>query len=402
MYTIEDYQKMYKDAKAKGDADGMQKANQGANAIRKNTGQKEQHATVDINSVRSQQNTVRSQQSQSNNSGIMNSINKKLDSITGNDRGANIGGRYYDDAPSGMPDIDDYNLGLLNNSYSGRTLNDTGYGAYYKNRYDENVNRYNYYMSKGSNEIAQQFKNAIDEYEGGMGTAYQANNVFNKWDTGHLDMYIQNKLKYDKANATEREQLAKTNALLRQLYGLEEDKYTYNDLGQLGSDLFLGDFIKYGLDTEKGRDIPDITTSDMEINPKYEIARQMARSNNLFGYEPLGRLTGDSAEEHKRANYDEDEMFYNSVVNNIPYTPSNQRNNQYSDVANHIDSIITSSGGKSNGKTNVNDFIPMNDVNPNIGGIYETNNGRFVDYGGELIQLNEDEYINFMQQVLGF
>lgn len=46
--TIEDYKKDYAAARARGDAAGMQAANDGANAIRRAQGQAEEHATVDI------------------------------------------------------------------------------------------------------------------------------------------------------------------------------------------------------------------------------------------------------------------------------------------------------------------------------------------------------------------
>ncbi len=47
--TIQDYQKDYQEARKRGDAAGMQAANDGANAIRKQQGQAEQKATADIN-----------------------------------------------------------------------------------------------------------------------------------------------------------------------------------------------------------------------------------------------------------------------------------------------------------------------------------------------------------------
>lgn len=49
--TIADYSLDYNDAKARGDAAGMQLANDRANAIRRATGQQEQYATADINRV---------------------------------------------------------------------------------------------------------------------------------------------------------------------------------------------------------------------------------------------------------------------------------------------------------------------------------------------------------------
>lgn len=49
--TIADYSRDYNDAKAHGDAAGMQLANDRANAIRRATGQQEQYATADINKV---------------------------------------------------------------------------------------------------------------------------------------------------------------------------------------------------------------------------------------------------------------------------------------------------------------------------------------------------------------
>lgn len=49
--TIEDYKKDYELAKANGDAAGMQKANDGANALRAASGQQLEYATADINKV---------------------------------------------------------------------------------------------------------------------------------------------------------------------------------------------------------------------------------------------------------------------------------------------------------------------------------------------------------------
>lgn len=49
--TIADYSRDYNDAKARGDAAGMQLANDRANAIRRAAGQQEQYATADINKV---------------------------------------------------------------------------------------------------------------------------------------------------------------------------------------------------------------------------------------------------------------------------------------------------------------------------------------------------------------
>jgi hypothetical protein len=46
--TIADYKKDYENAKARGDAAGMQAANDGANAIRRSEGKAEEHATADI------------------------------------------------------------------------------------------------------------------------------------------------------------------------------------------------------------------------------------------------------------------------------------------------------------------------------------------------------------------
>jgi hypothetical protein len=52
--TIEDYQKMYAQARATGDAAGMQAANDGANAIRVTQGEAAQYATADIAKVAAQ------------------------------------------------------------------------------------------------------------------------------------------------------------------------------------------------------------------------------------------------------------------------------------------------------------------------------------------------------------
>ncbi len=49
--TIADYKKDYEEARKRGDSAGMQAANDGANAIRKQQGQKEQHASQDISNT---------------------------------------------------------------------------------------------------------------------------------------------------------------------------------------------------------------------------------------------------------------------------------------------------------------------------------------------------------------
>lgn len=56
--TIADYKKDYEAARARGDAAGMQAANDGANAIRRAQGLAEEKATQDISNVRNQQTTV--------------------------------------------------------------------------------------------------------------------------------------------------------------------------------------------------------------------------------------------------------------------------------------------------------------------------------------------------------
>lgn len=48
---ISEYKKAYNDAKAKGDADGMSRANDGANQVRNSEGQSAQHANVDVANV---------------------------------------------------------------------------------------------------------------------------------------------------------------------------------------------------------------------------------------------------------------------------------------------------------------------------------------------------------------
>lgn len=50
--TIDDYKSDYNDAKGRGDATGMEKANEGANSIREKNGQDKEYATGDIDSVK--------------------------------------------------------------------------------------------------------------------------------------------------------------------------------------------------------------------------------------------------------------------------------------------------------------------------------------------------------------
>lgn len=76
--TIADYQREYQEAKSRGDAAGMQAANDGANAIRQASGQTPQYATSDINKTK-----------QSSSSKVPNS---SLGSVTGSIAGGPIGG----------------------------------------------------------------------------------------------------------------------------------------------------------------------------------------------------------------------------------------------------------------------------------------------------------------------
>lgn len=55
--TIEDYQREYQEARKRGDAAGMQAANDGANAIRQSQGQSAQYATSDINKYKNNSGT---------------------------------------------------------------------------------------------------------------------------------------------------------------------------------------------------------------------------------------------------------------------------------------------------------------------------------------------------------
>jgi hypothetical protein len=85
--TIDDYKKDYEAAKSRGDAAGMKAANDGANAIRRSTGQKEEHASVDIakTAVASIEAQRAAKNSSKNSSSSSSSSSKKVTQVnTGN------------------------------------------------------------------------------------------------------------------------------------------------------------------------------------------------------------------------------------------------------------------------------------------------------------------------------
>lgn len=405
--TIEDYKNDYNAAASRYDADAMQRANEGANAIRRSQGVKEQWATKHINSVRKQQQnnvTQPTSVSKSNNNGLLGAINRVIDKTnnitSGGGKGVNIGGKTFYNVPDGMPDIDAETLDLLNGWYSGRTIKGSGYDAYYDNNYQKIQDRYEYYNKTGQEFLANQMLDAINRYNDGKHTSYLATNTFGDWDTGLLDLYIGNKSKWENATPKERQKYETTNAILRQLYGLEEDNLTYNDLGELRSDLLFGDFIDYGLNKEDRNSIPDIISSSMEVDPKFKTARMMARSHGLFGYKPLGQIKSINGQPFE-PDYSGEEAIFNAVKGGYTLTPNqlNQNNNVDSNTSDIINKINNSFG--SNKVNSINNTIPIN-VGDFNGGIYETNSGRFVESGGQIKEISDDEFIRFMEQYYGF
>lgn len=407
--TIKDYQNDYKAAASRGDADAMQRANEGANAIRRSQGVKEQWATDHISSVRKQQQNkvIRpTSASKSNNNGLLGAINRVVDKVnnitSGGGRGVKIGDKTFYNTSDGMPDIDAETLDLLNGWYSGRTIGESGYGNYYNNRLDNLKSLYDRYAKAGYEGESNPMYDAIQSMNAENSTMNLANNVFNNWDTGLLDLYIGNKQKWSDADVTpeERQKYEKTNAILRKLYGMEEDNFTHNDLGELKADILFGDFLDYGLNKEDRNSIPDITTSSMKIDPKFKTARVMARDNRLFGYEPLGRIVGGNAEAMKEDNFNEMDNLIFSIRDGREYIPLNKQNTSSdvsSEIASQIDSIISSSGKGSTTPTKISNTVDIGD-----GVVYETNNGRFINYNGQMAEISEDDYVKMMTQILGF
>lgn len=86
--TIQDYQREYQEARARGDSAGMQAANDGANAIRRQQGQAEQRATEDINKFKGS-STGSITGSVKNGITNYNKSNGSSGGVTGNGGGAN-------------------------------------------------------------------------------------------------------------------------------------------------------------------------------------------------------------------------------------------------------------------------------------------------------------------------
>lgn len=122
--TIADYKKDYEEARKRGDSAGMQAANDGANAIRKQQGQKEQHASQDIS------NTANRRPSGSSGNRVT-SPSRPSSSGSSGSRGSSSGS-YDPSKPQGAK---------YNGPYGDKPIRDLDSGyyqkeAYYKQKYE--------------------------------------------------------------------------------------------------------------------------------------------------------------------------------------------------------------------------------------------------------------------------
>lgn len=417
-FRIEDYQNMYKEAASKGDADGMQKANDGANAIRRQQGVAEQFATDHISSVRKKQ--------QSNNT-VVNNNSTLIDSYKPqyNSTGKRVASDEYNDVENTSTDgsFNGFNFSsevqsLLQGRGSGKTAGDLGYNAYYTNSLNDLQSRYDSYSKAGNQGMANHYLEAIDRFKSDKSAMNLNQTTFKNWDTGLLDTYIQNKKRYELDNLSdvEKTQIAQTNKELREFYGMTEDNLTANDLGQLGADLLWGNFIQHGL--ESGEDVPqqyslngkmvDMPGLTKATSRNRDIAQQLARRDNLFGYEPLGRVTGQFADDLRKDVMNEETKMFDAFKSGQTYNPrSNNQSNQYNEINNNsgisseIGEYISSTGGDGSNVA-IQNTIPFDVNNPDAGGLYETQKGRFANINGKITEVSNDDWVEFMTQYYGF
>lgn len=79
----------------------------------------------------------------------------------------------------------------------------------------------------------------------------------------------------------------------------------------------------------------------------------------------------------------------NGLINALSNTP----------IANANNNIPISNNAPYN---NAVQFIPLDDSNPDIGGIFDTPQGYYMEYEGERVPLSDEEYIELMETILGF
>lgn len=305
----------------------------------------------------------------------------KVDSIPKNVVTGNVK-NTANNSPYMSPEV----VRLLQGSASGKTAGELGYNAFYKNNLDDLQSRYDNYSSKGNQEMANHYLDAINRFKDEKSAYNLHNTAFKDWDTGLLQRYIQNKNYYELLNMTTentpyydqkmidrlksqvpytKEELESMNRDLRNFYGMTEDNYTYNDLGQLGADLLWGDFIKYGLDKEKGRDIPAIGSTNEDVDPKFRMAEMLARRDRLFGYEPLGQIKSINGEPFE-PDYSGEERLLNAIMGKSNETVEdlrNERSERASSNSNYIP-IYDIDGNKlngimKNGKPHLADGTPL-------------------------------------------
>lgn len=275
---------------------------------------------------------------------------------------------------------------------SNNTLRSRGYYDFYQNELDELQSRYDYYVGKGNQTVADSYKQAVDRKLDYLKKVEQ----FADWDIEDLDRYVHNKTIYHDLTTNPNSRYTKTieelmaeNQALREKYNLTEDILDFNAAGQLGADIIWGDFIKYGLDKEDESAIPAITSSDMKIDPKFEIARSLARRDYLFGYKPLGEVTSINGKPVVPDYSREEEWLTNAIkTGTIPKIPKPKTTND------------DSTSKPINVPTNTEIFVPLT---PNGDGIGKTSDGKyFVSDGDYKVEVKEVDVINYFTELYGF
>lgn len=332
-------------------------------------------------------------------------------------------------------------------STSGNTLASRGYDAFYDKEYKDLENRYNYFTENKNESVAKTYKDAMARTLSNM----DIYNTFKDWNTNDLDVYIHNKMNWEKLNmdtkntpyydqatidrmkgevAKTKEQIEAENKYLRDRYGLAQDNYIYNDLGQLGADLIWGDFLKQGIDKSGGKEVSDILKSSKGkdgkeiltdyktgdvVDPKFNVARMLARRDNLFGYEPIGKASGNIVDSIKNTMMDSEAEMLNRIANgqSIKDLPTSvhiggegvRMNTGEGSVNALYDSINKRFTKSDNVNLNANDMqniIPVDANNPQLGAVYETPTGRMLEIDGQQMPLSDDDFVKYMEMILGF
>lgn len=131
--TIQDYQREYQEARNRGDAAGMQAANDGANAIRRAQGQAEQNATSDINRYKPSSNTnnvnVPSSGGGSSGSSYSSGTSRSYSDYTGGNKELDDALKQWQDAYQEAREKGDWE-GMQNaNNEANKIRNEYGYAA---------------------------------------------------------------------------------------------------------------------------------------------------------------------------------------------------------------------------------------------------------------------------------